>query len=169
MPNTEERNNSPETLTTAANRFVEAVGDTHHEAHKQLWAAWQTYLASVRDALDPSKYQPATKAFTEGIQKSMAHQDPKEYVEAARQYSTVAHEAQEAMQTRLTEAYAKWIADVQQASAHVSEVQKTESENYVKALQTVFSGTDTSQLDAPRLAELATAVLGASVLRAHLA
>lgn len=165
---TSEQATSSYSLFNAAATFAEAMADAHHEAQKQYRAAWQSYLHSVQVALDPDAVREAAHAFSAGVQKSIANQDSREYLETARQFSTAAQQAQEKAQTRVKDAYTKWIDEAQQAYAKNSGTLKAEFENYLKALQAAFSQADASQVDAATLARIGQATLAAALLRVHL-
>ena len=168
MPESHHADKSSEMLPDAANKYAEAVDDAQHDAQKKYRAAWRNYLESLKDALDQPKIQEAALAYAESVQKSLAHQDSQRYLEAVRQYATAAQEAQEVLQTRWKEAYVKWMAEVQEASAHVASTQKAQFENYVKALQHAFSQADARQVDAVTLARMGNATLSAAAVRAYL-
>jgi hypothetical protein len=168
MPASHQADKSSEILPDAANKYAEAVDDAQHEAQKKYRAAWHNYLESLKVALDQPKIQEAALAYAEGVQKSLAHQDSQRYLEAVRKYATAAQEAQEGLQTRWKEAYVKWVAEVQEASAHVAKTQRAQFENYVRALQDAFSRADASQADAVTLAKMGIATLSAAALRAYL-
>jgi predicted metal-dependent phosphoesterase TrpH len=161
-----------EILPDAANKYAEAVDDAQHEAQKKCRAAWRNYLEGLKVALEQPKIQEAARAYaeayTEAVQKSLAHQNSQRYLEAVRQYATAAQEAQEGLQTRSKEAYMTLVADVQEALAHVARTYRTQFESYVKDLQEAFSQADASHIDAVTLARMGSATLAAAALRLHL-
>jgi hypothetical protein len=167
VPNTEQATSS-DSLSNAAATFAEAITDAHHEAQKQYRAAWHTYVHALQGALAPDPLQEATRTFTAGVQKSLSNLDSREYLESARQFSAAAEQAQEKARTRVKDAYTKWVEEVQQVHSRNSGIQKSEFENYVKALQSAFSQADASQVDASTLARVGQAALAAAFLRAHL-
>jgi hypothetical protein len=168
VPNMEQAETSSGLLWDAAARFVEGMAGANHEAQKHYRAAWLTYVRALQGALDPHTVHGATQAYAAGIQRSLANQDSREYLETTRQYATAAQHAQETAQTRIKDAYLKWADDLQQAFARATGTRKAELENYVKALQTAFSQADASQVDASMLARMGQATLAAAMLRAHL-
>jgi hypothetical protein len=167
VPRTPQAEKGIEASSELFSNYVEALRDSQFTAQKQYYAAYRAMIESIQGALREMPLQDAARAYSEGLQSSLAGQDVQKYLETSRQFYDATQDAHRHLERRVLDAYKALTGEMQQIFTNVADVQKTEFGNLLKCVQEAFGRTDVKNLDAATLARVAQTLFAAAWIRAQ--